>query len=93
MARQNQQNMIKVKAHDAIGVITTMIFPRRSIPEVLPEAGDEGGFPVLPKRWMVARTFSWLGRQRRRSRDDESLTRTAKVGISPWSTFVSFSLA
>ena len=29
------------------------------------------GFVKLPKRWVVERTFAWLGRYRRNSRDYE----------------------
>ncbi len=35
------------------------------------------GFVVLPKRWIVERTFAWLGRCRRLAKDVEALTRTA----------------
>jgi len=37
---------------------------------------DEGqkGFKVLPKRWVVERTFAWLGNYRRLSKDYERLT-------------------
>jgi transposase len=34
------------------------------------------GFKVLPKRWIVERTFGWLGRCRRLAKDFESLTRS-----------------
>lgn len=30
------------------------------------------GFTVLPKRWVVERTFGWLGRYRRHSKDYEA---------------------
>lgn len=35
------------------------------------------GFAVLPKRWIVERTFAWLGSFRRLSKDFEILTGTA----------------
>jgi putative transposase len=34
------------------------------------------GFVVLPKRWIVERTFAWLGRCRRNSKDYERTTRS-----------------
>ena len=38
----------------------------------------EDGFAVIPKRWIVERTFSWLGHFRRLSKDVEILTATAE---------------
>jgi putative transposase len=32
------------------------------------------GFVLLPKRWVVERTFAWLGRCRRHSKDYERRT-------------------
>ena len=37
------------------------------------------GFAVLPKRWIVERTLSWLRRNRRLARDYEHLARTAEA--------------
>jgi transposase len=39
--------------------------------------GDAEGFVPLPKRWIVERTFAWLGRCRRLARDFESLAVSA----------------
>ena len=39
------------------------------------------GFVLLPKRWVVERTFSWLGRWRRLSRDYEHRTESSEAMI------------
>jgi len=36
---------------------------------------------VLPKRWIVERTFAWLNRHRRLSKDYERLTETSETAI------------
>ena len=38
-------------------------------------------FQVLPRRWVVERTFAWLGRQRRLSKDYEGLPETGEAWI------------
>ena len=38
-------------------------------------------FEVLPKRWIVERTFSWLGRYRRLSKDYETLIECSETMI------------
>lgn len=38
---------------------------------------DSKGFVVLPRRWVVERTFAWLGRCRRLSKDWECMNRRA----------------
>jgi putative transposase len=39
------------------------------------------GFQVLPRRWVVERTFAWLGLSRRFSKDYERLPETAEAMI------------
>lgn len=39
------------------------------------------GFAVLPQRWVVERTFAWLGRYRRHSRDYERRTDSSEAMI------------
>jgi putative transposase len=38
-------------------------------------------FVVLPKRWIVERTFAWLGKYRRLSKDYEALATTSETWI------------
>jgi putative transposase len=45
------------------------------------ELGYAPGFHVLPRRWVVERTFSWLGRSRRLSQDYERLAGSAEAFI------------
>ncbi len=41
--------------------------------EIVKRDPDQVGFKVLPRRWVVERTFAWLGRYRRLSKDYERL--------------------
>ena len=43
--------------------------------------GGVKGFVVLPKRWIVERTFAWLGRCRRNSKDYERTTESSAAMI------------
>jgi putative transposase len=54
---------------------------RRYAPDLAGDLGDAPGFHVVPKRWIVERTFSWIGRQRRMSKDYERLTGSAEAFI------------
>ncbi|MEU2629957.1 IS5 family transposase [Kitasatospora sp. NPDC007106] len=48
---------------------------------VVKRSDDTTGFVVLPKRWLVERTFAWLMRSRRLARDYEARTDTAEAMI------------
>ena len=39
------------------------------------------GFVVIPKGWIVERTFGWFNRYRRLSKDDELLPETSEAVI------------
>lgn len=39
------------------------------------------GFAVLPRRWVVERTFAWLGKCRRLSKDYEQLMESSKAFV------------
>jgi putative transposase len=49
--------------------------------EIVQRAQDTTGFVVLPRRWVVERTFAWLGRYRRLSKDYEQLPQTSEAMI------------
>jgi transposase len=44
--------------------------------EVIKHTEAKRGFVLLPRRWVVERTFGWLGRFRRLARDYERITKT-----------------
>ncbi len=41
---------------------------------IIKRSDKDKGFKLVPRRWVVERTFAWLGRYRRNSRDYERLT-------------------
>jgi putative transposase len=49
--------------------------------EIVKRCDKAVGFHVLPRRWVVERTFGWLGRYRRLSKDYEYLTETSETMI------------
>jgi putative transposase len=48
---------------------------------VVNRPADAEGFVLLPKRWVVERTFAWLGRYRRLSKDYERLASTSAAMV------------
>jgi len=49
--------------------------------EIVLKLGDQKGFQVLPKRWVVERTFAWITRNRRLARDYERLAQSSEAFI------------
>lgn len=49
--------------------------------EVVKRSDDVKGFKVLPRRWVVERTFGWLMRHRRLARDYEKTESSAEAWI------------
>jgi transposase len=50
--------------------------------EIVKRSDDTKGFVVLPRRWVVERTFSWFGRNRRLAKDYENLAETLAAFIT-----------
>lgn len=48
---------------DAVAAVATLRM------EIVKRTDDMKGFVVLPRRWVVERTFSWFGRNRRLAKD------------------------
>jgi putative transposase len=49
--------------------------------EIVARPAGGQGFQVLPRRWVVERTFAWLGRCRRLSKDYEGAPETSEAWI------------
>jgi putative transposase len=49
--------------------------------EIVSRPPGSKGFVRLPRRWVVERTFAWLGRWRRHSKDYERLTESSEAMI------------
>jgi putative transposase len=49
--------------------------------EIVKRSDDAKGFVVLPRRWVVERTFAWLGRSRRLSEDYEATTASSEAFV------------
>ena len=45
--------------------------------EIVRRPSGSKGFVLLPRRWVVERSFAWFGRNRRLAKDFETLTETA----------------
>jgi putative transposase len=49
--------------------------------EIVQRAADAVGFVVVPRRWVVERTFGWFGRYRVLSKDYEGLPQSSEAMV------------
>ena len=49
--------------------------------ELVRRLANQNTFEVIPRRWVVERTFAWLGRYRRLSKDYEELPQTTEAWV------------
>lgn len=49
--------------------------------DVVTKVAGQQGFAVQPRRWVVERTLSWLGKQRRLAKDFERLEESTEAWI------------
>jgi putative transposase len=66
---------VEVVKHWWTGVSKVWVAPGQEPPE------KPTGFQILPRRWVVERTFGWLGLSRRLSKDYEYLPATSEVMV------------
>ena len=66
---------VEVVKHWWTGVAAVWVFPGQEIPE------KPTGFQLLKWRWIVERTFAWIGFYRRMSKDYEYLPETSEAMV------------
>jgi putative transposase len=83
---------LKARFHRLKVIFADSAYGRNHLPECVQDAfgwllqavlrpAKIKGFVVLPKRWIVERTFGWLGRYRRHSKDYERTTASSEAMI------------
>ena len=60
------------------GLVEWVLETLNIVLDIVERPSDQVGFQVLPRRWVVERTFAWLGRYRRLSKDYEKCTQSSE---------------
>lgn len=85
MMEQVRKTRPRLKLIWADSIYRTLVeWVRRScgwILEIVGRSANVVGFQVQPRRWVVERTFAWLGQYRRHSKDYETLTASSEAHI------------
>lgn len=78
--RQIALRLLKIWAASAYqGELETWLHEQFDIQlEIVSRLPDQQGFAIQPRRWVVERTFAWLGRYRRLSKDYEHGTHSSE---------------
>jgi putative transposase len=73
---------LKKPAPEEVMMAWVREFNKEGVPiDVTKFMPEKGPRPFLPKRWIVERTFSWLGQNRRLSKDYERLPESSEAFI------------
>lgn len=74
--------LAKVWADSAYRALLDWVTKRGAwVLEIVTRRDGAVGFEVIPKRWIVERTFGWLGRYRRLSKDYEANPKSSETWI------------
>lgn len=85
-ADQGYAGAFRQWARQHTGLELEVVYPwwrqlKRYAPDLLDLMGYQPGFNVLPRRWVVERTFAWIAHSRRMSRDYERLPSSSEAMI------------
>jgi transposase len=71
----------QVLGRNGFGEVARLRRRGRLLLEIVKRSDDATGFVVLPRRWVVERTFAWLGRWRRLSKDYEATIASSEAMV------------
>jgi putative transposase len=85
-ADQGYAGALRQWTREHLGIELEVVYPwwrnlKRYFPDLLDEMGFQPGFHILPRRWVVERTFAWQSQSRRLSKDYELLCTTSEMVI------------